>query len=547
MSLGFRETIVIDNMPQDKNFYILSTPKGIEIIDTSSYQSGNQKMIFNERGKLLINHSEKWHKTKIIEFINNPFAPKGLYYEIKQVLKQYIEFQKETTYGLISAWVIATYFHRCFNAFPFLFIYGRKQSGKSRTLELIERLAFNAMKIKGVSIASMSDSVDGVRGTFLNDQAESLSEPKNLELLGILSDSYTIGGGKRRIVDISKRGRSLLEFETYSPKAFASVKELHPDLKDRCIQITMIRTVEDYPYPEAHLPMWHELRDKLYRLSLIKWHEIRNIYQIAGQGVTQRVRELWRPIESVLKLECIPEREVKEIENFFLESMSETQLELSERELKLFEILFELLEDKEEDVFTVDSITNFLISDPVFDDLSTKSLQTWIGRKIKEFSLYSHYAGRKNGKRAYVLSKAHIENVLERYNQAVNTTSKPPSQNEVVSSEALKNKAEDHLTTSTTCIEEPIEILEVLSTDEVNFDLERKVYSEILDCYLWIVTDNEHREALKASEGISEVIYTSHEVKELKKLSTEDLKTIHKVREIFPDSTIEEIKRGKIK
>jgi predicted methyltransferase len=48
-------------------------------------------------------------------------------------------------------------------------------------------------------------------------------------------------------------------------------------------------------------------------------------------------------------------------------------------------------------------------------------------------------------------------------------------------------------------------------------------------------------------EGISEVIYTNHEVKELRKLSTEDLKTIHKVRKIFPDSTIEEIKRGKIK
>ncbi|MBF0488755.1 MAG: hypothetical protein HQK98_11410, partial [Nitrospirae bacterium] len=50
------------------------------------------------------------------------------------------------------------------------------------------------MKVKGVSLPSLVDSVDGVRGTFLNDQAEALSN--NVDLVGLLADAYVRGGGK---------------------------------------------------------------------------------------------------------------------------------------------------------------------------------------------------------------------------------------------------------------------------------------------------------------------------------------------------------------
>ena len=117
------------------------------------------------------------------------------------------------------------------------------------------------------------------------DQAEILSDRKNVELLGILADSYTVGGGKRRVIQITNKSRRVLEFETYSPKAFASTKEIDQDLKDRCIELNMVRAEKEYPYPEAFLPIWPELRDKLYRLLLTRWQEVREIYQTAGQGV----------------------------------------------------------------------------------------------------------------------------------------------------------------------------------------------------------------------------------------------------------------------
>jgi hypothetical protein len=493
ISLGFRETVVIGETPTERNIYLIATDNSYTLHEKPTFQLGDMKIVFEERDRLLINIRDRWDKSKLINFIKNPEVPEGLYLEIKQILKEYIEFQKEAHYGLLTAWIIATYFSRVFHAFPFLFFYGKKQSGKSRVLDFLERVTFNAMKIKGVSVASIADSIDGVRGTFLNDQAESLSDSRNVEILGILADSYTIGGGKRRIVNITNKSRRIMEFETFSPKAFASIKEIDADLKDRCVLIPMLRATRDYPYPEAHLPIWKDLNDKLYKVLLSKWRKVRDIYQTTGEGVTQRVRELWKPIEAILRLECVPQEEMQAIRDAFLESMLETQAELSENEEELFEVLFEKLKDSNEGVFVVNEIAGNLKID---GNMTDKGMQTWTGRTISQLKLYDKRAGRKDyidkgGKlkkgRAYSFSYTHVKDIYDRYHQTGGTggnmvtgqsyqelttnhlkntgghevvqaedetSSKPPLKDEVVTPKLLKNKDDDHLTTKTTCLEE---------------------------------------------------------------------------------------------
>jgi hypothetical protein len=70
-----------------------------------------------------------------------------------------------------------------------------------------------------------------------------------------------------------------------------------------------------------------------------------------------------------------------------------------------------------------------------------------------------------------------------------------------------------------------------------------KIYSNILQAYLWVTADDKDREPIRSSQGVSETIYTADEIKKLRKLSKEDLREIHKVKETFPESTIEEITR----
>ena len=69
-----------------------------------------------------------------------------------------------------------------------------------------------------------------------------------------------------------------------------------------------------------------------------------------------------------------------------------------------------------------------------------------------------------------------------------------------------------------------------------------KVYSEILQAYLWVVDTDEDMYSLR-SQGKTEAIYTGDEIRKLRSLSKDSLKEIHKVKEVFPESNIEEIKK----
>ncbi|OGW38229.1 MAG: hypothetical protein A2Y97_13920 [Nitrospirae bacterium RBG_13_39_12] len=68
-----------------------------------------------------------------------------------------------------------------------------------------------------------------------------------------------------------------------------------------------------------------------------------------------------------------------------------------------------------------------------------------------------------------------------------------------------------------------------------------KIYSEILQAYLWVVDTDEDMHSLRASQDVSEAIYTADEIKKLKGLSSEPLREIHKVKEVFENSKIEQV------
>lgn len=75
-----------------------------------------------------------------------------------------------------------------------------------------------------------------------------------------------------------------------------------------------------------------------------------------------------------------------------------------------------------------------------------------------------------------------------------------------------------------------------------------RVYSEILDCYLWVVETDQDLHSLR-SQDAPEAIYTGDEIKRLQGLSKDSLKEIHKIKEVFTDSKVEEIffKKGGLK
>ncbi len=71
-----------------------------------------------------------------------------------------------------------------------------------------------------------------------------------------------------------------------------------------------------------------------------------------------------------------------------------------------------------------------------------------------------------------------------------------------------------------------------------------KIYSKILDDFLWIVANEKELRDLIA-EGIQDAIYIRNDIEQLDGTTEEELKKIHKFKRIFPGSTIEELKHEK--
>ncbi len=67
-----------------------------------------------------------------------------------------------------------------------------------------------------------------------------------------------------------------------------------------------------------------------------------------------------------------------------------------------------------------------------------------------------------------------------------------------------------------------------------------KIYSKILEDYLWLVaTDKEMRELV--AEGIKDAIYTHDDIKKLEGMSKDGLRKINIIKKVLPGSTVEEI------
>jgi hypothetical protein len=213
-----------------------------------------------------------WGLERLKAFMDDPNPPENLFSDLIQVFKKYIELA-EPAYGLLAAWTVLTYFSPMFTACPFLNLYGPKETGKSKSLEVLKCSCFNAWKGRDISVAALGDTVDGMRGTVLIDQAESLRP----DMVGILADSYKRAGAKRLLVDTSG-GRRVREFSAYGPKAFAATKDLDPDLRDRCIRIQMVRTIKRLPDLEGYEPEWANLRDALYRFTLLCFKDVERHY-----------------------------------------------------------------------------------------------------------------------------------------------------------------------------------------------------------------------------------------------------------------------------
>lgn len=229
-----------------------------------------------------------------------------LWMSISNVFREFVVYPDDRYHDLLALWAIGTYLFLMFEAYPYLLLTGPKRVGKSRTMELLEPICFNAIMAASVSDAVIFRWVAANRGTLLVDEAENLARRRpgdDSERIEIYNSGYRRSGMAYRCVGDDHQP---MAFPTYSPKWFANLRGLQPVLADRAIHLHLTRTDRQIPkfISRNQAVRLRDIRNACYVFAMDHHGEVAAIYEQLPdlRDLRDREDELWAPILTIAEL-----------------------------------------------------------------------------------------------------------------------------------------------------------------------------------------------------------------------------------------------------
>lgn len=216
---------------------------------------------------VIVEKVRRWSSRSIQSFLTEEEGevdPVSIYDSIRDIYEQYVEFAREEYYTVMPLFIMGTYIFRLFKSLGYLHFNGTAASGKSQNLRILEALAFNTTWASSMSSAALYRSLAGNPGTVCIDEAEGWEGERGEELRRILNAGYLDGSTVKRAEKGKNDNFVVASFESYGPKAIASINPLDNVIGSRCLIVAMrpaVRTIREFDKDD---PRWQRIRDTLY-------------------------------------------------------------------------------------------------------------------------------------------------------------------------------------------------------------------------------------------------------------------------------------------
>lgn len=252
-------------------------------------------------------------------FLRGGTAPGAeLLADLRRFFTRFAVFKDPRIALLLATWTLGTYCYRVFRVYPYLVLRSpEKRCGKSRVLDLLSLLAFNASpRVVHPTTAQLFRGPSRNGGTLLLDEVEALKNADKEHyagLLAVLNNGFEQGGSVSRLEPIGTGEFREMSFETYCPRALAGINRLPEVLEDRSILIVMQRKLKR-EQTERFSPSRFEdeaqaLRDRCYLWALTHTQNLATTYSGADRffapyldSLDDRAQDLWEPLVSIVAL-----------------------------------------------------------------------------------------------------------------------------------------------------------------------------------------------------------------------------------------------------
>jgi hypothetical protein len=381
-------------------------------------------------------------KDAILHFLGSGTATgAGLLADLRSFFERFVVFRDKRLSLLMASWNLGTYCYRAFRVYPYLaFRSPDKRCGKSRALDILSLLAFNAStRVVHPTEAQIFRGPSRNGGTLLLDEVEALGKADQdnyAGLLAVLNSGFERGGSVSRLEKTTAGNFQEVSFETYCPRAIAGIHKLADTLEDRAIVIFMQRKLareKTERFSSSRLDQEAQaLRDRCYLWALTHAADLAAIYegadQVAGlDPLDDRARDLWEPLVSITALADV---ERGDDQRTLTDELTKLALDLSQvREgaaedstvVQVVQALQKIAADKSKDslqfgaeiTLTPTELAGLLKDKLGWERLTTKGL----AGLINPLGLYSrHTRGETRGRR-YHLSQELLAELASRYGE----------------------------------------------------------------------------------------------------------------------------------
>ncbi len=230
--------------------------------------------------------------------------------DVEAFIRRYCALPSEAAYAAVTLWAGHTHFAQRFDSTPRLaLLSAEKQSGKTRTLEVLELLCVGAEILNDASASYMYRRIDAGGVTVLLDECDAIWKRKGDDSAEALRSIVNSGHRKRGTVGrVEMNGKKgvLQRFKVYAPAALAGIGDLPDTILDRAVIVRMRRrgrgeAIEQYRERTAR-PIGEDLAHQLSGWAAEVEHRIGDPWPQMPRGVVDRPADVWEPLLAVAEV-----------------------------------------------------------------------------------------------------------------------------------------------------------------------------------------------------------------------------------------------------
>jgi hypothetical protein len=191
--------------------------------------------------------------------------PRELYYNIKQKFLYFVDMPEEWA-TLSALWVMGTHIFLHFTAFPYVYLLGPQDTGKTRWMKVACQMSHRGRLELNPTGPAIFREVDSTQSTLFIDEVDKIDFTKFPDIRAILNSGYETGFDVPRMnMDL----KMLEHFKTFSPKCLGSNRPLDSILTSRALRVPLQRTpnakkfVKREPMMPEYLTEFREIMNEL--------------------------------------------------------------------------------------------------------------------------------------------------------------------------------------------------------------------------------------------------------------------------------------------